>query len=92
MNLQNYYFEHYACFLKKKLNYKCAMLNEDSITFDKHSLVSSQRRLAAACFKLAFTRNSMRGDDFMVAFWSFLNLAALLYLIYLLVKIVKKIK
>ena len=41
MNLQNYYFDHYACFLKKKLNYKCAMLNEDSITFDKHSLVSS---------------------------------------------------
>jgi hypothetical protein len=39
-----------------------------------------------------FTQNSMRGDDFMVAFWSFLNLAALLYLIYLLVKIVKKIK
>ena len=26
MNLQNYYFEHYAYFLKKKLNYKCAML------------------------------------------------------------------
>lgn len=26
MNLQNYYFEHYASFLKKKLNNKCAML------------------------------------------------------------------
>jgi hypothetical protein len=34
----------------------------------------------------------MEGDDFMVALWSLLNLAALLYLIYLIVTIFKKIK
>ncbi len=32
------------------------------------------------------------GDGFMVALWSFLNLGALIYLIYLLVTFIKKIK
>ena len=43
-------------------------------------------------YLISKSEKMMEGDGFMVALWSFLNLGALIYLIYLLVTYIKKIK